>query len=542
MNGNGANVPRAVVALALCALAVIATPSCRYFKRGPADVGLESAPTGTGLSAAARFAIEGDDVPEFFLKAMPDSGVAPVRVTIRNDGSSPVVIHSANGMKLGAGFEGFELAENGTMRLPLDPKEAARRMLGAGAADDFRMRSASAFVAGTFVPPVGVYFIYTEVDVGRYYRPIFGKSFYPGFESGMMKPVRLGPGEERSGYLYFAIPAGARPDSCELLVRACLPRTASRSLPGSGFMFTRGGEDAFLFKVGEETGAGAHGLYMARAGELESKSDPDWVFVAPIVSKTASIADASRAGKLAACAVNFQAKGKVFLARVGEKPALLDEKSFSRKIRHVFVGSDGVFVVTEDAFCHRFDAASGAWSRGVKLGIDIDDTVLLDSRLLAFSKARGISSFGAAGDSPVAHLGDKVLRAARRSAIGLLDGDLVLLTKGKSVRCDTLALLDTGAMGEIGRGALPGKVRAAASDGSNLVLQFEDGTIVRIVRGTGEIFSLVEAGFLPFEARTLAARPGGFIAIGDEGAFAAGSVGSFAPGTRGAIELAVPVR
>lgn len=542
MNGMRSNFPRSAVVLLLCAFAALASPSCRYFQRGPKDVGLASAPTGTDLSAAARFVVAGDDVPEFFLKTMPDSGVVPVRVTIRNGSASPLVIHNANGMDLGAGFEGFALVVNGAMRLPLDPKEVARRMLGSGEADDFRMRSSSAFVAGAFVPPVEIYFVYTEVDVGRYYRPIFGKSFYPGFESGMMKPVRLEPGEERSGYLYFAIPAGARPDSCELLVRACLPRKASRSLPGSSFMFTRGGEDTFLFMVGEAAGAGAHGLFMARAGELESKSDPAWDFIAPIASKTASIADASIAGTFAACGVNFQAKGKVFLVRCGEKPALLEEKSFSRKIRHVFAGSGGAFVVTEDSFCHRFDAASGTWARGVKLGNDIDDTALLDSRLLAFSKARGISFFDAAGDSPVARQGDKALRKAKRSAIGLLGGDLVILTTGKSVRCDTLALLDTGAMGEIDRGALPGKVRAAASDGSNLVLQFEDGTIARIVRGTGEIFSLIEAGFLPFEARALAARSDGFIAVGDGGAFVAGSVGSFAPGTRGALELSVRVR
>jgi hypothetical protein len=85
-------------------------------------------------------------------------------------------------------------------------------------------------------------------------------------------------------------------------------------------------------------------------------------------------------------------------------------------------------------------------------------------------------------------------------------------------------------------------VIAASTDGSSLVLQFQDGTLARIVRGTGTIFTMVDAGFLPFEARALAARPGGFIAVGDGGAFAAGSVGSFAPGTRGALELAVPVR
>jgi len=549
MNRTGANLARSAAVLALCVCTAFMMPSCRLLQRGsPADIGLASAPTGTDLAAAARFAIAGDDMPKFLLKALPDSGIVPVRVSIRNEGSAPLLIHSANGMKLAAGFEGFALVENGRTHLPLAPKIVAERVLGTNKAGRYRMRSATSFVAGTLFAPVGVYFMYSEIDIGRYYRPIFRKSFYPAFESGMMKPVRLAPGEERSGYLYFAIPGGARPDSCELLVRACLAQTAPRSLPGSSFMFSRGERAAadtlngFLFTLGEAADAGTHGLYLARVRELDVKSDPSWTFVTPVASKSASIADASSAGTLAACAVNFKAKGRVYFVQCDEKPALFEEKSFTRKIRRVFVASSGVFVVTEDAFCRYFDAASRRWARGVKLGLDIDDTALVNERLLAFSKARGISFFDASGASPVERRGDKSLRAAKRTVIGLLDGDLVLLTRGSSVRCDTLALLDTGAMGEIGRGALPGKVRAASSDGSNLIVQFEGGMIARIVRGSGVVFAVAEAGYLPFEARALRAVPEGFIAIGAAGAFAAGSVGSFSPGVRGALELSVQVR
>jgi hypothetical protein len=542
MNARKANFPRSAAVLALCAFAAAATPSCRYLQRGsPADVGLKSAPTGTDLAAAARFVIAEDDLPDFFLKAMPDSGIVPVRVSIRNEGSAPLLIHSANGMKLAAGFEGLALVENGKTHLPLPPKAVAERVLGKSKTGRYRMRSATSFVAGTLFAPIGAFYMYTEIDVGRYYRPIFNKSFYPAFESGMMKPVRIAPGEERSGYLYFAIPKGARPDSCELLVRACLPPAVPRSLAGSEFTFARG-LDGYLFKLGDAPDGDARGLYLADVGALDPKSDPSWTLVAPVASKAASIADASGAGAIAACAVNFKAKGKVILVRCGEKPALIEEKTFDRKIHRVFVAAGGAFVVTEDGFCRYFDSASRAWTRGVKLGLDIDDTALVNDRLLAFSKAKGISFFEAAGASPVERRGEKPLRAAKRAAIGLLGGDLVLLTRGASVRCDTLALLDTDAMGEIGRGALPGKVRAASSDGSNLILQFEGGTIVRIVRGSGAIFAIADAGYLPFEARSLGAVPGGFVAVGEEGAFAAGPVGSFNPGARGALELSVRVR
>jgi hypothetical protein len=543
MNRNRANILRVAAALSLCALAAIVMPSCRLPQRGaPADIGLESAPTGTDLAVAARFATAGDDLPKFFLKTLPDSGVVPVRVSIRNGGSSPLLIHSANGMKLDAGFEGFALVDGGGKRLPLAPKEVAARALGAKKAGRYRMRGASSFVAGTLFAPVGAFFMYTEVDAGRYYRPIFGKSFYPALESGMMRPVRLAPGEERNGYLYFAFPRGARPDSCELVVRACMPPPAPRSIPGSSFMFTRGGAPGYLFTIGGARSGSANGLFLQEIGPLVSKPDSPRTLVAPVAAKSASIADASAAGSLAACAVNFQSKGKVFLVSCDGTPALLEEKSFARKLRHVFVTARGALVVTEDAFCYYFDAASRRWTMGVKLGIEIDDTALVNDRLLAFSKGKGIAFFDASGGTPVDRMGEKPLRAAHRIAIGFLDGDLVLLSRGSSTRCDTLSLLDTDAMGEIGRGSLPGKVRAASSDGSNLVVQFEDGTIARIVRGSGSVFSVAEAGYLPFEALALAALPEGFAAIGEGGAFAAGAVGHYGPGTRGALELSVQVR
>jgi hypothetical protein len=233
------NVPRSAAVLALCAAAAVATPSCRLAQRGsPATLEMRAVSTGTGLAVAARFAIPGDDLPKYLLETMPDSGIVPVRIAVRNEGTSPLLIHSANGMKLAPGFEGCSLVDDGRVRAPLPPRTVAERVLGKGAGR-YRMRGATSFVAGSFIAPIEAFYIYSEIDVGRYYRPIFGKSFYPAFESGMMKPVRIEPGEERSGYLYFAMPGGAKPDSCELLVRACLPQETPRTLAGSGFVFSR---------------------------------------------------------------------------------------------------------------------------------------------------------------------------------------------------------------------------------------------------------------------------------------------------------------
>jgi len=574
MNTENANPARIFTALALCLFAAFSLFSCRLMERGSlSSIDLKGEPTGTDLAVSARFVTPDDDVSNFFRRLMPDSGIVPVRVAIRNDGAGPLLIHSANGMQLGTFFEGLALAANGTKYLPVHPKEVVAKLIGAKKAARFRRHGAFGFIAGTFVPPVAVYMIYNEVDIGRFYRPLFSKSFHHALEDGMFEPVRLEPGEERSGYLYFAIPKGVKPDSCELLVRASAPPGTPYSLKGSQFTLSRdelpfagldfgldfatgGGTDSiprasssscdspygFLFALAGDTATGKPGLLFARVRALDPESASLWTPVAPVSAKSASITDASCIGSLAAVAVNFKSKSRVYFVQCGETPGVYGEKYFSRGLRRVFLHTGGAFVVTDNGVCHPYNGSSHTWGRGVKLGIDVDETGLFQGRLFAFLKKKELAVFGDSGSGTLTLLERHPLRQRVKSVIGLLDGKLALLNRGAATRGDTISLFDVDARAWISSGCLSGRMIAAASDGSSLVVQLEEGTLVRIVPGPLGVFDVAEAAYLPFKARVLKAAPHGFIAIGETGAFAVGEIASWSPGATGSLVTSVKVR
>ncbi|MGD1048050.1 MAG: hypothetical protein ABR899_04775 [Candidatus Krumholzibacteriaceae bacterium] len=578
MNMTNARLARPLAVFALCVLAALPLSSC-LFKHGGSlsPLNLAGERSNAPLTVAARFATAGDDAPGFFLKLMPDSGVAAVRVAIRNDGTAPLVIHSANGLKTGPGFEGFALSMNGATYLPLHPKEVVARILGANKAGRYKRHGVVGYMLSTFVAPVAVYFIYNDIEIGRFYRPLFNRSLYPALEDGMFAPVRIEPKQEVSAYLYFALPKRARNESCDLLVRACAPIETRYSLKGTDFRFSRdelpltgdpscsdggvsgvvgGGApgepphqvrscDApygFIFALGENRRPGGQGLYFAHVRSINPASDSLWTFVAPVGVKSAEIADASCIGSLAACAVNFKSKSKVYLVQCGEAPGLFREQSFSRSVRRVFLHTGGAFVVTDDGVCHPFDGLSHTWGRGVKLGTDVEETGLIGGRLFAFLKNGTLNVFGPSGETPFELLERHALRHGANEVVGLLEGDIVLLERGKATRGDTISIFDAGGRAVKFRRALPGKVSAACSDGSSLLMQFEEGTLVRVVHGPLSSLDVTEAGYLPFQARALKSAPHGFIAVGRNGVFAVGSIGSINPGTGGAVEVSVKVQ
>ncbi len=521
-------------------------------------------PTGTDLAVAARFLDTSDDVPGFFRTLLPDSGIVPVRVALRNDGAGRFVIHSANGMELGPGFEGVALGIEGKKYFPIHPKRIAEILVGVKKAARYRRVDAFQFVAGTMIAPLGAYYIYGEIDVGKYYRPLFKSSFYPALESGMFKPVRLGPGEEKSGYLYFAVPKIREGASCELLVNACAPIDVRDTLAGYDFKFARdempleAGVDSsaqetmplicrdspygYLFKLAKEGDSGKKGLYACTVDRLTPDPHAPWAPIASILSKSAVIADAPCRGSIAVCAVNFKSKSKVFIVQCGDGVKGVAERSFFRNVKRAFVTDRGVFVLTEDNFCHFLEHPSLTPGRSVRLGQDIEDAALVDTSLFVFSRGRRLDLFGTAGGALFAPLDQRPLGRGARTVIGLLNDELVVLNRGSHAREDTLAVFNIERRAEIRRGVLAGKIGPASTGGSGLVVQLEDGTLLRIVPAPLGKFKIAEAGYLPFMARELKAVPRGFIALDESGACAAGAVCDYGPGTNGALEVSVKVR
>jgi hypothetical protein len=561
---------RLFAALAMCFLAATALSSCRLWKGGSLSApGIQAEPTGTGLAVSARFVTADDDVSGFFKKLMPDSGIIPVRMAIRNAGDLPILIHSANGMRIGTGFEGFALSAGGTRCLPLHPKEVVARLVGEKKAGRYRRHGAYSFIGGTLIPPVAAYLVYNEIEIGRFYRPLFSKSLYRALEDGMFEPVRLEPGQERSGYLYFAIPSGTPRDSCEILVRGAGLAGTIYSISGGDFMLSRdelpftdssfavpadstehrlltGSCDSpygYLFSLADDSSPSRKGLYFSRIRALDPESDSLWTRMASISSKNASIIDATCIGSLAACAVNFKSKARVYFLQCGETPDVYAERHFSRGVRRVFLHTGGAYVVTDNGVCHSYNGPSQTWRHGVKLGVDVDEAGLYRGRIFAFLKKKELRVYGGESESGTLSLLERhPLRERVTSAIGLVGAKLVFLSRGDKTHGDALSLFDIDARSQMPSWALPGTAVAVASDGSNLVVQLAGGTLVRMRPEADGTFDVTEAGYLPFDARALKAAPHGFIAIGGSGDLAAGEIGSFSPGAAGTVEVSVRVR
>jgi hypothetical protein len=556
---------RTFAALALCFGSMVSLSSCRlpHTNTSPAAK-FTAGETGTDLGVAARFLDASDDVPGFFRTLLPDSGVYPLHVVLRNDGAGRFVIHSANGMELGPGFEGIALFVEGKKYLPLSPKQVAEIVAGGRKTARYKPFGASQFFVGILVVPLGVYYIYKEIDIGRYYRPLFKKSLYPALASGMVEPIRLEPGEEKSGYCYFDLPRVPEGAPCELRVYACVPVELRDTLAGHDFRFARDemplgaepdssdGETAplpsgespsgLLFKLDKNGPSGKQGLYACNARQLMYDSLAPWLFVAPILSQSTVIADASRGRSIAACAVNFKSKSKVFVVRCGDSVKVVGEQPFSRHVKRVFAVDGGVFVLTADEFCHFIEYPSLAGVRSVRLGQDIDDAAFVDTSLFVFSRTRKLDLFGTTGGALLKPLEQHSLRRGKRTVIGPLHDELLILNKGSRARGDTLAIFGITPRAELRRGAFPGKVHRAAVNGSSLIVQLEDGTLLRMVRAPRAVFEIAEAGYLPFLSEELRAASHGFIALDPSGACAAGAIGDFKPGASGVLEVSAAVR
>jgi len=515
-------------------------------------------PEAANLSVTAHFIRDTDDVPGFFRVTLADSGIVPVFVAVRNAGSGPLVIHSPNGMGLESGFNGLILTAGGAQYVPIHPREVVARLLGAAKARRFKPMGAFQVVIGRIIPPLGGYYIYDEVAVGRFYRPLFSRSFYPALPSGMFKPVVLGAGETRIGYLYFRVEKEMVVDSvtgvdfrkrpertvipfpgvtCELYVQACPPVSAAGAVAGYDFRFAGG----WLFALREGSGA-AGGV--ATASVLPDSKNPFGSFssIGAVSSGSARIAGAAVRGDAAAVCLNFKSKSKVCLGLVGETPRALAYKYFARGSNRVLFGSAGVFVLSDDGFCSLLEREKLERLSYARLGSSVDDVFLMGDTLFAFDRGKGLVLFKASRENAFARVAAVPLREGRREVVGFLEDKLVVLNKARESEGDTIALFMKAAMSEIRRMSLPGHVVQAAAGGSAVLIQFEDGTLIKLVPAPLASLKILEAGYLPFEARTLAIVGAGFAAVGRDGSYAAGLVNDYAPGSRGALAVTIPVR
>jgi hypothetical protein len=552
---RGATAVGCFIALAL----LCAFSSCKRAESGAASqIVFSQSAEAADLSVAAHFLTDADDVPGFFRVALADSGVIPVFVAVRNTGSRPLVIHSPNGMELDAGFSGLSLAAAGNRYVPVHPREVVARLLGAAKARRYKPMGVVQLVVGKLVPPLGGYYLYNEVAIGRFYRPLYSRSFYPALPSGMFKPVVIGPGETKKGFLYFHVESGMVADSvagidfrkrpervaipfpgvtCELLIQACSPIAAAGSVSGYDFSFAGG----WLFALRE--GSGAAGGLAAAAVRPDPKSPfGSFASIGAASAGSGRIACASVRGDTAAVCLNFKSKSKLCLGLVGESPRAIAQTTLARGSSRVFLGASGVVVLSNDGFCSLLSRGRLTRLAYARLGNDVDDAFLTGDTLFAFERKKGLVLFRASRGSAFARLGRVPLREGRRQVVGFLGDKLVVLNKARESEGDTIALFMRDGLSEIRRMSLPGHVAQAAVGGSALLIQLEDGTLIKLAAAPLVSMKIAEAGFLPFEAVALTLVGPGFAAVGLDGSYAAGSVEDYAPGSRGLLETSVPVR
>ncbi len=553
----GDNRTRRSAIAALCVFAAAAVFSCAFLQRGPARV-LEIAPDegGEPLAVSASFVSPEDKVPGFFKKALADSGVLALQVLVRNDGPRPLLVHDPNGMRLGPGFAGIRLVCGADTFAPLHPGEVSAILKGAGRTAGYRKPGVLGIAGSFLIPPYGVYTLYQEASIGRFYRPLVSRSLFPALPSGMLAPVRLDPGTERKGWLYFDAPSAASGRNCELLITACLALDGFPIVPGYDFAFSRrqgeaggGGDDSeaanpaageYLFSLVRENKRS--GLFCISAGALIDDPPTPAVRIGTVAAKEASIADAARRGERAVLGVNFTSKSRALEIRCGAEPSIRDDHSFSRAIKRIFPAEGGTCVVTETGYGYFIDGNLRSGVYGGKLTRGFDDAVLIGERLLVFARDKGLLAFDVSSRPRFAVVEKRDLRRGTRHVVGMMDDALVLLCRGRRLLGDTLVVCDPAAAAEIGRGALAGRVVLAWTAQSSVVLQLEDGTVLRVAPAPLGKLRIEEAGWLPFAARALLALPGGFVAVAADGRMAAGEVYAFRPGARGAIPVSVPIR
>ena len=554
---------RAVLA-SLCGLAASASFSCALFGKRAAPRVLEAPPASSGgmISVAARFVAPDDKVPGFFKTTLAEKGILAVQAVLRNDGPSPLVVHASNGMDIGPEFAGVRLVRGADTLPPLHPGAVSAVIMGARRSSGYRHPGALEIVASPILPPFGVYTLYKEASVGRFYRPLFSRSLHPPLGSGLLAPIRLEPGEERRGWLYFEAPPGGAVGDCEMIVAACAPIEAPEAIDGYEFEFSREEERAGA----DETGAGGtsaggpggergdggfllsliregkrSGLYFTEVRALldDPKARPSRV--ADVTAKSAEIADVSRRGDRAAVALNFTSKSRTIVFDCGAGPAPVYERALSRGIARVFSVEDGTCAVTENGFGHFFGEGTREGVPGTKLARGFGDAALSGGRLFVFTEEKGLLLFEAGPRSRFAPAGKAAPGRGRREVAGALGGSLVLLCRGVPLAGDTLVFFDPSTMAEVRRGALAGRALRASTAGSSVVLQLEDGTILRIAAGPLGSFRIIEAGWLPFAARALEATPDSFVAVGPDGSFASGRIAAYRPGPACAVEVSARV-
>lgn len=548
---------------------------------------------GGGIEVHARFLPGRGEIEQLFKWYMPDSGVVPVQVALRNNDVVPFTIYCRNGVGDDESFQGFSLVVDGEEVEPLHPIGVLQRMIGTDKHVSYSDSKSKKIVSGTLLPPLGGYFLYREFKIGRYYRPLFKHSFHRSLPSGLLLPLTLEPGETARGYLYFLLPDGASPyaeshdaaddrggegkgaegrtpvlnKDYELRLRAHQSRSFNDSIPVFDAVFPRridpprscgwaaGKEtpadrlcdEKFILALHERPDENEDIRFgCGRVDELLDNFGGEFREIAALSGERARIADAVACGSLVACALDFTGKSMCYLLEVGGDTVHLRERVLlPRRTRYLDFSGGGLLVVTADDFCRFFSLPGMEERRRVRLGNAVKDVARCGDRLAVWDGMRGLCMYGAAGEVLLKEIDRYSFpKSGDLNVIGCDAGSAAaaVLLKGSGGAGDTLAVYAPGGdegFGERARLDLPAPVAAARMWGTDCVIQLDGGLLIRLELGRaaaagaaddGSGSGLVrETAYLPLTLRSFTRIGTDLVGIGERGIIVMGSISDCAP-------------
>ncbi|HMA75945.1 MAG TPA: hypothetical protein VKO43_01410, partial [Candidatus Krumholzibacteriaceae bacterium] len=142
-------------------LLVLPSYSCRRLKFSSIDFQEREQKPGAGIEVSAQLLSDPEEINQLFHTFLPDSGIIPVQIGLRNNDTLPAVVNGYSTAGLWEKVGGISLVSKGEEFLPLGPVEVMKRMIG-DRAEKYRPKGPGAFVKGSILPPLGIYYAYDE--------------------------------------------------------------------------------------------------------------------------------------------------------------------------------------------------------------------------------------------------------------------------------------------------------------------------------------------------------------------------------------------
>jgi hypothetical protein len=484
-----------------------------------------------------------------FKTYLPDSGIVPVEVTLENNTDQTVVLRATNGLALPEIYSGFILEYQGKRFMLLSPFEALMLIMAEGKSLAYRKPGVFDAVVGIAFPPSLFYYGYKEYAIGRLYRSLFKNSLYQARKSGVLEPLRIGPGEEAKGFLYFFVlpedspypteyndreegvglhggpsvmfvqptyPFETEPSGLEVR-DAVAARVENASLENKDIV----DRERALFALGSSGKWERGDVLMSNLKDALHRDGGSFIKVSTYSSNKSRLADASMHGAHAACLLNFKSSSMICIADLNADGDGAMDYDLERRAVRVILMDDGFISMAEDGECRFTRFGDKLTSRRVRLGKESQDLFLDGDRLVLLSK-KGVSFLGASNKDLLEKYENLPLAEGRRRFIGRDAKSFYVMHEADKVGGDTLAVYDPETFYERWRISLPGKIEHIDMEKGFLV-QIEDGTILHMSRDeAADTLRLDSMGYVPVPAGAIVHLDDGFTVIGKNGLIAEG--------------------